>query len=69
MKNKIRKNHIPACPENCQAWHSPSQIAALLSVSRVTIYRLMNTKQIDFVKKDFGRRIHHSEILRFLEKQ
>lgn len=60
------KVSIPHCPENCETWHSPYHIAGLMSVSRGTVYRLMNDGSLTYKDTQHDRRINHREVDRFM---
>jgi excisionase family DNA binding protein len=55
----------PTCPPDCKAWHNPSVAAALLGISRRTIYRLMADGEIQWRRRRWGRAITHEEIRRY----
>jgi excisionase family DNA binding protein len=56
---------LPACPSNCQAWHSINQVAAMLSVGRCKVYQLMKEGRLRFVDRDIGRRVRHEWIAEY----
>jgi hypothetical protein len=56
----------PKCPDGCRAAHTLRHACFLLGVGRTTLYDLMNRKKIVFIETDYGRRILHLEIDRYL---
>jgi len=60
------------CSKNCELWHSPNQAAAILCVSRRTVYYLMKLGILKYQirkrgKKKIGRRIQHPELERYAQ--
>jgi excisionase family DNA binding protein len=55
----------PDCPNNCQAWHSVNQVAAMLSVGRWKVYQLMKEGRLRFIDREIGRRVRHCWIEEF----
>src|ERR1044072_363250 len=57
------------CSERCQAWHSVNSTAAIMNLTRRTVYRLMAEGELSYVEPCIGRRIHHQEINRYLKSK
>lgn len=56
----------PNCPQNCTAAHNIKVAMFLLGVGRTKLYDLMARNEIAYVEFEYGRRILHDEIRRFL---
>lgn len=59
----------PNCAENCQQPHTLRVAAYLLGCSPRTLYLLMNDRKIAWIETDYGRRISHVEITRYLNEK
>lgn len=46
---------------------NPEELAAILAISRATVYRLIARRQIAFIKVGGGLRFRRSDIEKFLE--
>jgi helix-turn-helix protein len=60
--------NIPKCPENCSAAHTIQVAMFLLGISRTRLYELMNERIIAYIETDYGRRIRHNEIEKYLSE-
>jgi hypothetical protein len=61
-----RELKIPACKDGCKAWHNVNQVAALLSMSRRMIYRLMREGSLPYRKGSQSRFVYHPNIDHFM---
>jgi excisionase family DNA binding protein len=66
---KKRVALIPVCPENCQGWHSVNQVAAILAISRVQVYRLMKEGALRYEQRAIGRRVRHDWIDEYMRSE
>lgn len=55
-------------PQTTPYFFSPSQVAALLAISKATLYRLVEKRTLPFYKIGGSLRFKHSDIVEYVER-